>query len=279
MSPDLTPQHGMQCMEIWGGNRPADSAVRTPGLDFHVISKPLDGAGGDVHYVSLCGGGMTTRILLADVAGHGTEVAELATDLRKLIRKFINTKSQKRLVGQLNNRLEQWSTDGRYATSIVATYLANKRQLTYCNAGHPRPLFYSQKTGTWELLNTNCTQPENPSDLPLGMIKGIAYSQDSIQLETGDRVLFYTDFLIEAHDRTGNARGEEGLLNTIRKIAVGSEAVAKQLLEEILSNTSDDSPTDDITILEFQHNGEGVKPPGIAEKVKVYGKFFGLLPV
>jgi serine phosphatase RsbU (regulator of sigma subunit) len=266
-------------MEIWGGNRPADSVVRTPGLDFHVISKPLDGAGGDVHYVSLCGGGMTTRILLADVAGHGTEVAELAVDLRKMIRKFINTKSQKRLVAQLNNRLEEWCTNGRYATSLVATYLANKRQLTYCNAGHPRPLFYRQRTQSWELLNTTCNMPESAADLPLGMINGTRYTQDAIVLEPGDRVLFYTDLLIEAHDKSGNARGEEGLLATVRNLGPAAESVAQPLLNEILTNMSDDSPTDDITILEFQHNGQGVRPPGIVEKAKVYGKFFGLVPV
>lgn len=278
MSSDTNLQYGMRCMEIWGGNRPADSEVRTPGLDFHVISRPLDGAGGDVHYVSLCGGGMTTRILLADVSGHGTEVAELAGDLRKMIRRFINTKSQERLVAQLNNRLDQWSTNGRFATSLVATYLANKKQLTYCNAGHPRPLFYRQRTGTWELLSTS-SLPGNPSDLPLGMLKGTSYTQDAIQLEPGDRILFYTDFLIEAHDKSGNARGEEGLLATVRKVARDTQSVAQPLLQEILSDMSDDSPNDDITILEFQHNGEGAKPPGFSEKVKVYGKFFGLIPV
>src|SRR5277367_766980 len=142
MDTGLSLSYGMHCMEIWGDNRPADKIIRTPGLVLHVISKPLDGAGGDVHYVSVCGGGMVTRILLADVSGHGASVAELAGDLRKLIRKYINTKSQARLVSRLNNRFEQSSSNGLFATSMVATYLANTRQLTLSNAGHPRPLLF-----------------------------------------------------------------------------------------------------------------------------------------
>src|SRR5579883_2297901 len=120
--------YGMHCMEIWGGNRPANNAIATPGLDVHVISRPLDGAGGDVHYVSLCGGGLVTRILLADVSGHGTPVAELAGDLRKLIRRFINTKSQTRLVARLNDQMQSWALNGLFATSLVATYLADKKR-------------------------------------------------------------------------------------------------------------------------------------------------------
>ena len=66
----------MQCMEIWGSSGAADSGISTPGLDIWVLGKPYQGAakGGDVHYVSLCGGGITTRVIVADVAGHGGTV-------------------------------------------------------------------------------------------------------------------------------------------------------------------------------------------------------------
>ena len=55
--------HAMQCMEIWGGSHNAENAVSTPGLDLWIYSQPYQeaSAGGDVHYVSLCGGGVITR--------------------------------------------------------------------------------------------------------------------------------------------------------------------------------------------------------------------------
>jgi hypothetical protein len=60
-------------MEIFGSNQAADNAFSSPGLDIWVYSRPHGEAasGGDVYYVSLCGGGVITRFILADVSGHG----------------------------------------------------------------------------------------------------------------------------------------------------------------------------------------------------------------
>jgi serine phosphatase RsbU (regulator of sigma subunit) len=279
MPTDTSSSYGMHCMEILGGNRPVDSAFRTPGLDIRVISRPLDGAGGDVHYVSVCGGGMVTRILLADVSGHGAPVATLASDLRKLIRKYINTKSQTRLVWQLNNRFEASAEDGLFATSMVATYLAHTRQLTLCNAGHPRPLLFRSRTGTWELLDSTPSRKGAPADLPLGVSKGTHYTQVALELEPGDQVILYTDYLIESLNRQGVPLGEQGVLDIARRLPVNSPSFAQLLLDDILSHAAPHSPKDDVTILEFRHNGDGPRPPSLLEKPRIYGKFFRLIPV
>jgi phosphoserine phosphatase RsbU/P len=118
----------MQCMEIWGGNQAVESAVSTPGLDVWVHSRPYRGEahGGDVHYVSLCGGGIVTRMIIADVSGHGESVAEFSGSLRRLMRKNINRKSQARLVEALNQEFAALAQLRRFATAIVATYLADR---------------------------------------------------------------------------------------------------------------------------------------------------------
>ena len=84
-------------MEIWGGIEPVEPTRPTPGLDLWVFSRPFQGdeQGGDVYYVTLCGGGLITRIVVADVSGHGASVAEFSSSLRTLLRKNINQKSQK----------------------------------------------------------------------------------------------------------------------------------------------------------------------------------------
>ena len=81
--PNPDPQH-MQCMEVWGGNQVVDSGVVMAGLDAWVYSKPFGGAegGGDVYYVSSCATGRITRLLVADVSGHGSSVAQTAAGLR-----------------------------------------------------------------------------------------------------------------------------------------------------------------------------------------------------
>ena len=69
----------MQCMEVWGGNQVVNSSVVMAGLDAWVYSKPYGGSdgGGDVYYVSACATGRITRLLVADVAGHGAPVEML----------------------------------------------------------------------------------------------------------------------------------------------------------------------------------------------------------
>ncbi|MGL4554849.1 MAG: PP2C family protein-serine/threonine phosphatase, partial [Gemmataceae bacterium] len=137
-------EHGMACMEIWGGSQAADTSVSTPGLDVWVYSRPYAGAdgGGDVHYVSLCGGGVITRLILADVSGHGASVAEFGRSLRDMMRRNINNKSQDGLVKDLNRQFGELAKLRRFATAVVATYLTSGDRLTVCNAGHPRPLWY-----------------------------------------------------------------------------------------------------------------------------------------
>lgn len=93
-------------MDIWSGNRSVENEVSTPGMDLYVYSQPYRGEsrGGDVHYVSLCAGGVVTRLMLADVSGHGEAIAGTSQALRSLMRRHMNAKSQTRLVGELNRR-------------------------------------------------------------------------------------------------------------------------------------------------------------------------------
>jgi phosphoserine phosphatase RsbU/P len=138
---DPVPVQALQCMEIWGGNQATDRAVATPGLDLWVYSRPHEDAegGGDVHYVSLCGGGMITRFILADVSGHGASVAELATSLRVLMRKNINRKDQARLVQSLNREFSELAKLSRFATAVVATYLTRAICSPSATPGTPAP--------------------------------------------------------------------------------------------------------------------------------------------
>src|SRR6201986_2036753 len=91
-----TESQTLRCMEIWGGSNAVENAVTMPGLDAWVTSRPHEGAeaGGDVHYVSLCGGGIITRMIVADVSGHGEAVAEFSDALRTLMGRKINKKSK-----------------------------------------------------------------------------------------------------------------------------------------------------------------------------------------
>jgi hypothetical protein len=58
--------------------------------------------GGDIHYLSTCGHSAVLRFAIADVAGHGAEVADVASRFKRLIVKHINKLDQSRLARSLN---------------------------------------------------------------------------------------------------------------------------------------------------------------------------------
>jgi sigma-B regulation protein RsbU (phosphoserine phosphatase) len=270
------PGRTMQCMEIRGGSQAVEERVAMPGLDAWVYSHPHEDAvsGGDLHYLSVCGGGVTTRILIADVSGHGESVAGFSASLRELMRNNINTKSQTHLVGTLNRQFLETAEGRRFATAIVATYLANHKRLTVCNAGHPRPLWWHAATGQWDLMDQRAGDAGN---LPLGIDDETPYRQFSVELAPGDVVLFYTDALPEAADPAGSMLGEEGLLGLACGLVIDDpRQVGPALLAAIDRHRGGRPANDDTTLLAIVHSAEGPRHPSIGEKLDVYAKFFGL---
>ena len=111
----------MQCLEVWGGNQPVDAGVAMAGLDAWVYCKPYQDAagGGDVYYVSACATGRITRLLVADVSGHGDKVAGVGANLRTMMRRYVNYLDQKRFVRSLNKEFTGLSDCGCFATAVA----------------------------------------------------------------------------------------------------------------------------------------------------------------
>jgi len=107
-------------------------------------------------------------------------------------------------------------------------------------------------------------------------LRGTIYNETSIELQPDDRIILYTDLLVETRKRAGIPLGEEGVLAAVRRIPLSQQSVIQHLLDEILTDVSFDSPTDDVTILELRHNGDGPQPPSLADKFRIYAKVFGL---
>ena len=272
--------HTMHCMEIWGNNRAVQERIATPGLDIWVFSEPYHSheTGGDVHYVSLCGGGIITRLIVADVSGHGEAVGGFSDDLRTLMRRNINSKSQKRLVRSLNRQFTELAQLQRFATAIVATYLATTDRLSVCNAAHPRPIWYRAGSKTWSLL-TNESLPVDQSamNLPLGIDEQSTYDQFTVRLEAGDIVVIYTDALTEAMAPSGAMLGEEGLLEIAQSLDASRPIhLGPAFLERLRSHREGSAAEDDVTLLILHHNGGPPRKPSIGEKLDIYAKVFGI---
>ncbi|MCC6675560.1 MAG: serine/threonine-protein phosphatase [Phycisphaerales bacterium] len=279
-----SPGPSLQCMEVWGGNQAIDTGLAIPGLDVRVYSRPFgdhaDG-GGDVHYISQCGTGRIGRFLIADVSGHGAAVAEVAGALRGLMRRFVNYVDQSSFVARINQEFSRLADAGCFATAVVMTYWAPTDYLIMCNAGHPRPFWFRQRTGRWELLEPGRDQDSSPdqstANLPLGILEPTTYDQIGVRLSPGDLILVYTDSLVEAKDRAGRMLGEAGLARILADLDTREPAsLVAALRDRIDAFRGGSPPDDDTTILLLRHNGSRPRRLGIPQWATVIGRFFAL---
>lgn len=240
----------MQCNEVWGGNEAIDTAVAMEGLDAWVYSRPYKGeaAGGDVHYVSSCATGRIARLLVADVSGHGMQVAEVASALRRLMRRFMNYVDQGRLVEGLNVEFSKLAEVGTFATALVATYWVPTDDLIITNAGHPRPMLYRASSGGWSPLEGGSTRAAGVANIPLGITES-TYEHLIAHLDPGDLVLLYTDSLLEARTAAGGLLGEGGLLDALGTL---DATRPERLIPDLLSSIGQEAGggfQDDVTAL------------------------------
>jgi serine phosphatase RsbU (regulator of sigma subunit) len=253
-------------MEIWGGTAAVDTHVSMPGLDAWVLGRPYSGAtnGGDVHYVSSCATGRVTRLLVADVSGHGSDVGMVADELRGLMRRYVNYIDQRRFFRAMNRKFAGLHTDGRFATAVVTTFFGPTDTLSVSNAGHPPPLLWRGRTREWTFLAPPSDGPEKEgmTNMPLGVIDATRYDRFDLKLEPGDVVLCYTDSLSEARDASGELMSMDCLLELANAIDGSRPAKVIPAFIAAVSGLWEGNLTgDDLTLLLFTPNGDDRRVP------------------
>lgn len=247
-------QHAVACMEVWGGNRSVTRTVELSNLTAWVYSNPIGDQhrGGDVHYLSVCGQAALSRVALADVSGHGAEVSAQASVLHALMQEHVNTWDQTEFVRGLNTSFRGCVAKGKYATAVVLGILRDTGETAFTNAGHPPPLWYRSKDGSWNWLNEEaCRGSCGVEGLPVGLIQGTEYRQTLIQLAAGDILLLYTDGITEAESPSGEMLGRERLMDWVRCAPVhGSKDVGQYILGRLAEFRR--HATDDETIIAIQ---------------------------
>jgi phosphoserine phosphatase RsbU/P len=214
----------LACTEVWGGNKIADERLKLPGLVGLIHSKPVEPAtsGGDVFYVSVCDKRVLSRVVLADVAGHGEAVGEIATRLFMLVKKYINTFHQSALMQEINEAFYRQNADlAQYATAVVLSHDCRTSELIFASAGHPPTLWYHASHKEWDWLHERTPDSVKTSEgLPLGLVHGTEYQQTRVRLAEGDLLILYTDGITECANKSDEELSYEGLRELLRSLPV-----------------------------------------------------------
>ena len=180
------------------------------------------------------------HLAMIDAMGHGLNAAVLATVAVGAYRHARRADAGlAELYAFMDTAIDQQFGPDHFVTAQMMRLNIGTGHLEWVNAGHPAPMLIRDHKVIGVL--------EGPGTLPVGF-GGSTPRINSEQLRRGDRVLAYTDGLIEEHTTGGEQFGEERLIATIERVGPASATVQQMvrklshtLMRERGGVTSDDA--------------------------------------
>ena len=181
---------------------------------------------------------------IGDVSGKGVPAALFMTMVRSLFRAYSNGESMPdRIVTQMNHDLSQNNESCMFVTLFVGILDMESGLLRYCNAGHEPPIIIGQEAHALDV----------EFSFPVGAVPDTVYQMQTVVLEQGSSMLFYTDGLNEAMNAEKKEFGEERIFNELNKAIQAEELAPKALIERLIQAVhdfvGDTEQSDDLTLL------------------------------
>jgi len=201
-----------------------ETAPKMPGLEIAAAYKPCFGVGGDLYdFIKLDDNNIAVTI--ADVIGKGIPAALTMSSFRGMIRAYADGGHKRHtmaeIIRKLNNTACEECRDGEFITLFYAIINTKELSMTYCNCGHEPTLLW--RGGKIRELKKG--------GLVLGVTKETEYEIERVELKNNDRLLFYTDGLIDAVNFDGKIWGVNNLYKTFKQCVMGT---AREIVNNIL---------------------------------------------
>jgi len=239
----------LHCSEIWGGNDNVDCDVCTTGITASLYSSACcnSSQGGDIYYFTVCSNEFLTRVVLADLRGHGEQVSQLSAWIYSALQDHLESLDGSSILRSLNQTLFQRGFQAITTAAVVSFYKPNSK-LYFSYAGHPPALLRSQDGQAWQPLLSSTTRDR--ANLPLGVFPSTDYDQEAIALQSGDRLALYTDGVTECPSEREEEFGEERLCALLEG-SRGEEvsAIKRRLTEALNEHAGGAARPDDLTLM------------------------------
>jgi phosphoserine phosphatase RsbU/P len=177
------------------------------------MCKPARVVSGD-YYDFVRVGPQWTAIAIGDISGKGISAALLMASVQSSLHAQLAAingstpgamgavaPSTSTLVTRLNRQLYESTTPEKYATFYCAVYDDYTGRLAYTNAGHLPPILV--RNGKASRLEVN--------GMVVGIMPDTSYSQNIIDLQSGDLLAAFTDGITESENANSEQFGEERL--------------------------------------------------------------------
>lgn len=203
---------------------------------------PMEDVGGDLYdFIQISPD--ILGVIIADVSGHGIPAAFIAAMAKmSFYLHTINTISTARVLTQVNKDMcSNLHIDEYFFTTTYCLINLISNRVKYSNAGHP-PIYIYRKS-------SNQIEEINNKGLIMGLNRDAKYTEVEVELNKGDRLIFYTDGVIESSngdEKFGPGRLKKNLLKTA---SYPVDSQIKAVENELNTFLDSNSPSDDVTIL------------------------------
>lgn len=214
-------------------------AAFPPSANFRVAARyvPMTSVAGDF-YDFIVADDQKAGLLIADVSGHGVPAALIASMVKvAATAQLANAADPARLLAGMNAVL-CGNTQDQFVTAAYVHLDSQSRELRYSAAGHP-PMLRLRGGEVLAIVENG---------LILAAFDHATYSNAAHRLEPGDRLLLYTDGVVEAASASGEFFGEEALGALMRQtVGMAASEAADRIISEVRKWAA--SQDDDLTVL------------------------------
>lgn len=217
-------------------------------LSLAAMIDPAKEVGGDLYDYHFSSKKNKIFFLVGDVSGKGVPAAlfmAMTVSAFRIISRLGMDENQ--IVKHINNTVSQDNQTDMFVTMFFASFDYESYKIKFCNAGHNPPIII-WPDGNAEYLKVK-------PNIVLGAIDDFDYQDQEIQLETGCRILVYSDGVTEAERSDKSQFGEERLLQWAKNLPkeYTSEQAVKSLRKNVKTFTEslqqNIPQNDDITIM------------------------------
>jgi phosphoserine phosphatase RsbU/P len=198
---------------------------------------PMTSVAGDF-YEFIYTGSATLGLLIADVSGHGVPAALIASMVKVAIQSQRHHIANPDLLLAGVNEALCGNTQNQFVTAAYVHLDEGRSELCYAAAGHPPML----------LLRKGQVSRIEENGLMLALFPSAIYTSTKYRLLNGDRLVLYTDGIIEAADANNEEFGHERLGSLLQTTVHLNAEETADLIQDTVRGWSS-RQEDDLTVL------------------------------
>lgn len=183
--------------------------------------------------------------IIGDVTGKSVSGALVMSASRSVFRMLSEEElSVSESMIRANRRLKKDVKTGMFVALIFAVLNSEDKTLTLCSAGQTQPVHISAGSGEVMLVETA------GDTFPLGILEEVDYKETRIQMAPGDKIILYTDGIVEAMNEKEELFGFERLLEVVEGTqSLSAEELLKEILNKVNGFAGEAEQHDDLTMI------------------------------